>query len=50
VWDLVGTMKYKKLGRKKSEDVMVQEDCALENCEERISIAKNETSEKCYVY
>ncbi len=38
-------MNYKKLGMKKSKDVMVQEDCALEDCEESFTLPRSPKKE-----
>jgi hypothetical protein len=41
MWDSISTSNYKNLGRKKSKDAMVQEDYALEDCEEFFTLQES---------
>ncbi len=62
MWDSISTSNYKNLGRKKSKDAMVQEDYALEDCEEFFTLQESpkkkhtiywkkwKTFEKRYLY
>jgi hypothetical protein len=48
MWESIGTKNYKKSGRKKSEDVMVQEDYALKDCEELFTLLESPKKEHKY--